>query len=65
MRIEVIKVINVDCFALFQAREMLSSSSIENPSNDDRILQCCLLFQRKGIIRINCQMLLYLHLSSA
>ncbi|PFX28137.1 Transcriptional protein SWT1 [Stylophora pistillata] len=31
-----------------EAREMMESCTIENPNNDDKILQCCLLFQRKA-----------------
>ena len=27
---------------------MMENCSIEDPTNDDKILQCCLLFQRKG-----------------
>lgn len=27
---------------------MMENCSIEDPNNDDKILQCCLLFQRKG-----------------
>ncbi|KAJ7378137.1 RNA endoribonuclease [Desmophyllum pertusum] len=32
----------------FEAREMMENCSIEDPNNDDKILQCCLLFQRKA-----------------
>ena len=35
-------------FYIIQAREMMENCSIEDPNNDDKILQCCLLFQRKG-----------------
>ena len=35
-------------FVVVQAREMMENCAIENPNNDDNILQCCLLFQRKG-----------------
>ncbi|KAL9958438.1 hypothetical protein ACROYT_G035450 [Oculina patagonica] len=31
-----------------EAREMMDNCSIEDPNNDDKILQCCLLFQRKA-----------------
>lgn len=31
-----------------EAQEMMENCSIEDPTNDDKILQCCLLFQRKA-----------------
>lgn len=31
-----------------EAQEMMENCSIEDPNNDDKILQCCLLFQRKA-----------------
>lgn len=36
------------CIFFVQAQEMMENCSIEDPNNDDKILQCCLLFQRKG-----------------
>lgn len=33
---------------LSEAQEMMENCSIEDPSNDDKILECCLLFQRKA-----------------